>query len=268
MCRSEGAGALTLSFVISHQPQIFRPMLIFGTTRNRSIDLDPRSFLGGKEQVFATFQNVAFFLIRNRQAALATGSYTSLKPGISLQIMQPFTSNLATGLPKTKPRNIDFRPNTQGSLAWLVAGRNMLGGGSLWYWTDCNHTNFVRGCPFSSTGCPGQLLDRSSVISGELQAGENSICLSLTWVLLGPPRRPPWNAFVHFRFSYSIDVLHLHSLSAVTQGIYLGDRDLARSHGPISRLTLTETIRKRLKILTGTGGAVCKGATPSVEQPG
>ena len=181
MCLSEGAGALTLSYVILHQPQIFRPMLIFGTTRNRSIDIGLMTFFGGKEQLLAIVQNVAFFLIRNRQAALATGSYTSLKPGISLQIMQPFTSNLATGLPKTKPRNIDFRPNTQGSLAWLVAGRNMLGGGSLWYWTDCNHTNFVRGCPFSCTGSewlgqlPRQLTDRSSVISGELQAGENNI---------------------------------------------------------------------------------------------
>ncbi len=32
---------------------------------------------------------------------------------------------------------IDFRPNTPRSLALLVAGRTTLGGGSLWYPTDC-----------------------------------------------------------------------------------------------------------------------------------
>jgi hypothetical protein len=42
----------------------------------------------------------------------------------------------------------------------LVAGRNILGRGSLWY-------------------RPGQLPSRSSVIIGELQAGGNSICLVL-----------------------------------------------------------------------------------------
>jgi hypothetical protein len=32
---------------------------------------------------------------------------------------------------------IDFRPNTPCSLAWLVAVRNILGGESLWYRSDC-----------------------------------------------------------------------------------------------------------------------------------
>ncbi len=33
------------------------------------------------------------------------------------------------------PTHIDFQPNTPCSLAWLVAGRNMCGCGSLWYRT-------------------------------------------------------------------------------------------------------------------------------------
>jgi hypothetical protein len=45
--------------------------------------------------------------------------------------------------------------------------------------------------------------DRSSVISGEIQAGGNSICLCLTGVLLWPPRR------LTFHDSYPIDVSHL-----------------------------------------------------------
>ncbi len=52
--------------------------VIFVTIRNRSRPRPLNLFFGGKEQVFATFQNVAFFLIRTRQAALATGSYTNL----------------------------------------------------------------------------------------------------------------------------------------------------------------------------------------------
>ncbi len=58
--------------------------------------------------------------------------------------------------------------------------------------------------------CPAQLPGRSSVISGELQAGGNSICLCLTGVLLWPPKRPIWTACAHFLESYPIDVLHLY----------------------------------------------------------
>jgi hypothetical protein len=63
------------------------------------------------------------------------------------------------------PKNvsyIDFRPNTPCSLAWLVAGRNTLGGRSLWYRTDCGtlQTVLLGGCLFSCTGpasCPADL---------------------------------------------------------------------------------------------------------------
>jgi hypothetical protein len=98
----------------------------------------------------------------------------------------------------------------------------------MWDHTDCRLCYF-RGCPFSCTG-PGQLPDRASVISGDLQAGGNSICLCLTGVLLLPSRRQPWTlacvvcTTVHFRDSYPIDVSHLSfnfSLSAVSLGIYL-----------------------------------------------
>jgi hypothetical protein len=41
-------------------------------------------------------------------------------------------------------------------------------------------------------------------------------------VLLGPLRRPPWTASVHFRDSYPLAPKLQHSLSAVTLGIYLG----------------------------------------------
>jgi hypothetical protein len=37
----------------------------------------------------------------------------------------------------------NFRPNTPCSLAWLVAGRNTLGGGNLWSQTDCGTVQTV-----------------------------------------------------------------------------------------------------------------------------
>ncbi len=50
----------------------------------------------------------------------------------------------------------------------------------LWYCTDC----VVRGYPFSHSHVPlGQLPSRSSVISGELKARGNSICLCSTGAL-------------------------------------------------------------------------------------
>ncbi len=39
--------------------------------------------------------------------------------------------------------HIDFQPNTHCSLAWLVAGRNTLGGRSLWSQTDCGTVQTV-----------------------------------------------------------------------------------------------------------------------------
>jgi hypothetical protein len=66
---------------------------------------------------------------------------------------------------------------------------------------------------------------RSSVISGEMQPGGNSICLCLTGVLLWSPKRPPWTAWIHFPDSYPIDILHLSFnflCLLVTLGIYLG----------------------------------------------
>ncbi len=41
----------------------------------------------------------------------------------------------------------------------------------------------------------------SSFFSGGLKAGGDSICLCLTGELSWPPRRPPWTACVHFRYS-------------------------------------------------------------------
>jgi hypothetical protein len=81
----------------------------------------------------------------------------------------------------------------------FVAVRNTLGGVSFWYGTDC------AGCPFSCTGpasCPG----RSSVISGELQARGNSICLCS--YAPPPPRRPldtgqlPYTFVIHILSTY------------------------------------------------------------------
>jgi hypothetical protein len=53
---------------------------------------------------------------------------------------------------------------------------------------------------------------RSSVISGELQAVGNSICLCLTEVLLWPPRRPPWtvDSLLTLHDLYPIDVSNLN----------------------------------------------------------
>ncbi len=90
------------------------------------------------------------------------------------------------------PTYIDFRPNTPCSLAWLlmVADRNSLGGGSLWYRSDCGVHSHV----------PARPADRQIF-------------------------NYKWRACVHFCDSYPIDTLYLnfqHSLSAVTLGIYLG----------------------------------------------
>ncbi len=102
MCLSEGAGALTLSYVILHQPQIFRPMLIFGTTRNRSVDLGLMTFFGGKEQLLAILLNVSLFLIRTPASCLGNRQLYQPIADISIQLSQPFTRffNFTTGLPK------------------------------------------------------------------------------------------------------------------------------------------------------------------------
>ena len=75
----------------------------------------------------------------------------------------------------------------------------------LWYRTNCGTRLFCLGLSIFMYR-PGQLPGRSSVISGELQAGGKSICLCLTGVLLCPPRRPPWTDCVHFRDLYPMDV--------------------------------------------------------------
>ena len=82
--------------------------------------------------------------------------------------------------------------------------------GSFWYRTDCSTVQTVLLGAVHSMYWPAQLPGRSSVISGELQAGGNSICLCLTGVLLWPPKRPIWTACAHFRESYPIDVLHFY----------------------------------------------------------
>ncbi len=47
---------------------------------------------------------------------------------------------------------------------------------------------------------------KASVISGELQAGGNSICLMFMFDFgWSAPRRPPWAACLLFRDLYSID---------------------------------------------------------------
>jgi hypothetical protein len=69
---------------------------------------------------------------------------------------------------------------------WLVAGRNTHGGGSLSYRANCGTVHTVlyfKGLSILMYR-PCQLPSRSSVISGELQTGGNSICLYLTGVLL------------------------------------------------------------------------------------
>ncbi len=62
---------------------------------------------------------------------------------------------------------------------------------------------------------PGQLPCRASVFGGKLPAGDNSLCLCLTGVILWHPRRAPWTICVHFRDSYPIDVSHPVSIFSV-----------------------------------------------------
>ncbi len=66
------------------------------------------------------------------------------------------------------------------SALWLLAS---LIDGSLWYRPHCGTVYcVVRCCRLS---CPGQLPDRASVKSGELQAGWNSVCLIVyVWLFL------------------------------------------------------------------------------------
>ncbi len=102
----------------------------------------------------------------------------------------------------------------------------------LFYRTDCD----VQGLSVLMYW-PGQLPARASIISGELQAGGNSICLCLTGVLLcmtpPPPRRPPWIACVHFRerfVSYRrLSPLFQFSLSAAALCIQLYGIELDRA---------------------------------------
>ncbi len=75
---------------------------------------------------------------------------------------------------------------------WLVADMycNTLGGRSL-YRTDCGtvQTEFLGAVSY-------QLQGRAPFLSGDLQAGGNSISLCLTKVLWWPPRKPLWTACV------------------------------------------------------------------------
>ena len=72
-------------------------------------------------------------------------------------------------------------------------------------YTDC-----VVGAVSSHVPARPAAIGRASVISGELRAGGNSICLCSTGVLLLPPRRPPWTACVHFRDLSPSEVFHLN----------------------------------------------------------
>jgi hypothetical protein len=69
---------------------------------------------------------------------------------------------------------------------------NMLGGGSSWYWTNSGNVQIVdRVCPFSCTGPASCQPGISSVISGELQAGGNSIHLGWLECCYDPPEGHP-----------------------------------------------------------------------------
>jgi hypothetical protein len=72
---------------------------------------------------------------------------------------------------------------------------------------------------------PGPLSGKASVISGELQAGGNSICLCLTGVLLWPPQKATLDSLRTLSWFISSRWLtpeFQHSLSAVNLGFCLG----------------------------------------------
>jgi hypothetical protein len=91
-------------------------------------------------------------------------------------------------------------------MAFLRTVCNTLGGGKTGYWKIS-----------PAAAWPG----RSSIISGELKAGGDSICLCLTGVLLWPPRRPPCPGQHAYTFVIRILSTYLTSVSifsAVTLG--------------------------------------------------
>ncbi len=116
--------------------------------------------------------------------------------------------NISYGLPQWG-RRIEERPNTE---AHLAGWRKMTQPGEICLMLDASQDVLYRlaepraakpviESKHQLQGMPG----RSSFISGELQAGGNSICLCLTGVHLWPPRMKPWAAWVHFHHTYSTD---------------------------------------------------------------
>jgi len=114
------------------------------------------------------------------------------------------------------PTYIDFRPNTPCSLAWLVAGPNMLGGGSLWYWRDCDTI-----CPVLLGAVHSHVPARPA--ARHIFSYRKSICSCLTGVLLWPPQKATLDSLCTLScfVSYCLPTKFQHSLSAVTLGIYL-----------------------------------------------
>ncbi len=100
-----------------------------------------RTFLSSAELFRTNFR--AFSVPRNRQNSDGMNQNFRLfrvpRNNFFLGKWQPYAEvyKLERGLLSKNVSYIDFRPNMPCSLAWLVAGCNPLGGGSLWYWTDC-----------------------------------------------------------------------------------------------------------------------------------
>ena len=84
---------------------------------------------------------------------------------------------------------------------WLVAS---LIGWSLWYRPHCGTVYCVVGC--CRLSCPGQLPDRASVKSGELQAGWNSVCL-IVYVCLFLWVWPPEGLLGQLVYTFMIRIL-------------------------------------------------------------
>ncbi len=98
--------------------------------------------------------------------------------------------------PCTRPRrqvsskNVSYidlhRPNTSCSLAWLVAGRKMLGGGKLMV---LYRQSVDRGCLFSYTG-PASCLADLQLLVGSCRLGEQHMFM-FDWCLYHPPEGHP-----------------------------------------------------------------------------
>ncbi len=88
------------------------------------------------------------------------------------------------------PTQHAMQPGLAGSWSKHAWRQKLMVPDRLWYRTDCAVRTVHSHVPARPDA--RQIFS----LSGELQTGGNSICLCVFGVLLWPPKRPPWTAYV------------------------------------------------------------------------